>query len=229
MLGGDTFSFVWPVVTCVVATATPRMPLTPPPRFRLHESDETVQELSNPVSAGDLLPDLLRLAQRTPSIDAVALTGGEPLIQADFLAELLSDERLPHPRLLETNGTLPDRLSTLLPVVDIVSMDIKLPSNTGERESWDAHAHSLRIATGKSYIKVLVDSRTDPAEVGFAAELVAANDPTAPFFLQPVTGTDGRVAVPSPMLDLFFDVVRRCLKDVRILPQIHPILGAGIR
>lgn len=181
--------------------------------------------LANPVTVAQLLRAVAGLLATDGPVDGVALTGGEPLLQADFLAALLAGDAIPHPRLLETSGTHPDRLALLLPLIDVVSMDIKLPSNTGERALWDEHERFLRLAGHKVYVKVLVDADTDPLEVRRAAQLVRATVPTAPVFLQPITDQAGSgVTLDHPRLNLFFDEARRLVTDVRVLPQVHKFL-----
>ena len=157
--------------------------------------------------------------------DGVAITGGEPLLQADFLAELLDDSRWPRPRLLETSGTQPDKLAVVLPVIDVVSMDIKLPSNTGEGAFWDAHQRFLAAACGKAYVKVLVDDGTAASDVERAAQLVRCEAPDAPVFLQPISGSSGRLEIGPASLDRFFAAARKHIGNVRVLPQTHKALG----
>src|SRR6185295_14199221 len=81
---------------------------------------------------------------------SVSVTGGEPLVHAAFLETLL-------PRLqarglrthLETNGTLAAALRRVIAAVDVVAMDIKLPSATG-RETWAEHREFLSVAPHKT-------------------------------------------------------------------------------
>lgn len=180
--------------------------------------------LANPVTVDDVVREVIGLIDQEGPIDGIALTGGEPLIQADFLATLLQSPAIPRPRLLETSGTHAERLASLVSLVDIVSMDIKLPSNTGERPFWDEHERFLRVAGDKVYVKVLVDSATDNADVDRAAQLVRQSAPNAAVFLQPITGEDGGIDVTQTKLDSFFDQARRYLGDVRVLPQMHKFL-----
>ena len=76
------------------------------------------------------IPDLLRwLETRVGLLDGVCVSGGEPTIHAD-LAILLRDIRaLGMLVKLDTNGTRPHALRTLLEegLVDYVAMDIKAP------------------------------------------------------------------------------------------------------
>lgn len=195
------------------------------PGFRLF-ANGTARVEPNPVDV-DRLDSHLRdvLVDRGP-VDGTALTGGEPLLQADFLARLLCcGASLPRPRLLETNGILPDRLVVVLPHVDVISMDIKIPSNSGEPPSWDAHERFLRLARGKVYVKVLADNGTTGGDVERAARLVAQNAPETPFFLQPITSPDGNLEMTPGLLVTFFQTARRHLPDVRVLPQTHKMLG----
>jgi organic radical activating enzyme len=195
------------------------------PTLRIHGADGQISTGENPVAPSDVLAFALPLIEAAGGADGLAVTGGEPLLQADFLAELLADARWPRPRILETSGTQPDRLTAVLPVVDAVSMDIKLPSNTGEAPFWDAHARFLAASRAKAYVKVLVDESTDIAEVEEAARLVRREAPHVPVFLQPITTESGRIELTSVALNRFFGALRTQLGDVRILPQTHKMLG----
>jgi organic radical activating enzyme len=193
--------------------------------YRIHNPDGSHRDAANPVSAATALSDVLTLLDGAAPLDGVAITGGEPLLQPAFLAEFLADARLPRPRLLETNGMLPESLREVLPVVDVVSMDIKLPSNSGERAFWAQHERFLAVAEGKAYVKVLVDGGTDAAEVARAAAVVHDTAPATPVFLQPITDAAGRLDTDAIMLDRFFAAARRHVDDVRVLPQAHKALA----
>ncbi len=179
----------------------------------------------NPLGVRELLSHAGSLLEGEWPIDGVALTGGEPLLQAEFLAGLLSSDILPRPRLLETNGVLPEQLAVVLPLVDAVSMDLKIPSNTGEPAFWDSHASFLRLARGKVHVKVLVDAGTLVEEVEHAAGLVREEAPETMVFLQPITEPSGRVVLTQRELDTFYRATRSHLDEVRIVPQTHKMLG----
>jgi 7-carboxy-7-deazaguanine synthase len=195
------------------------------PSMCIYGVDGQISVRENPVAPSDVLALALPLTEAAGGADGLAVTGGEPLLQAEFLAELLADARWPRPRLLETSGTQPDRLATVLPVVDAVSMDIKLPSNTGAPPFWDAHSHFLAASRGKAYVKVLVDESTDLAEVEQAARLVRREAPDIPVFLQPISTGSGRVCLTPAALNRFFGALRTHLVDVRVIPQSHKMLG----
>lgn len=192
------------------------------PTCRVLGSDGAVRELANPLSPEAVVAAARPLLEIDRLVDGTAITGGEPLMQADFLAELLAHDTWPRPILLETNGMLPEPLRRVVPLVDVVSMDIKLPSNSGERPLWGPHAEFLAIAGDKAYVKVLVDAGTDVAEVERAADVVAGH---AAVFLQPITGSDGEVDVTPAHLERFYAAARRRTSDVRVLPQTHKMLA----
>ena len=161
---------------------------------------------------------------------AVSLTGGEPLLWAPFLKEWLPWlKEMGQRTYLETNGTLPDALEELLPWIDIVAMDVKPPSATADRPLWEEHARFLRIAweAGKDlFVKVVVTPGTADAEVNRAVELVAAVDRRIPVVLQPVTPWGPVRERPSlEQLDRWSRPAGLALRDVRILPQVHRLLG----
>ncbi|MBU1061720.1 MAG: 7-carboxy-7-deazaguanine synthase QueE, partial [Candidatus Omnitrophica bacterium] len=92
----------------------------------------------------------------------VSFTGGEPLLHADFLKEILPVLKEKKIKIyLETNGTLKDRLLDILDCVDIISMDLKLPSSTGLRPYWGEHADFLKEGLKKElFVKAVVTRKT---------------------------------------------------------------------
>lgn len=180
----------------------------------------------NPVAPHALAELIAIMLKREAPIDAVALTGGEPLAQSDFLVSLLEKGRFDLPILLETNGVLPHRLRDVLPHVSIISMDIKLPSNTSEGSFWNEHAEFLQLARGKDlYVKVLVDQTTVDEDIARAASLISSDAPDAPVFLQPIVDADGHVLIDGARLTHLYLVARRHVASIRVLPQVHKQIG----
>lgn len=184
----------------------------------------TVRE--NPIEAVELNRIIAEIRRSDGPIDAVAFTGGEPLMQADFLVAALRDRPADLPILLETNGVLPARLEPLVDLVDIVSMDLKLPSNTGEASFWHAHARFLAIAGRcELYVKIVVDERTTESDVDRATQLVNLWAPGVPVYLQPMTGSDGGVKIGPRRLTELYRIGRKNLESLWILPQTHKMMG----
>jgi 7-carboxy-7-deazaguanine synthase len=180
----------------------------------------------NPVSASELAGTVGSIIDGDAPIDALALTGGEPLAQSEFLAELLAVGKFRIPVLLETNGVLPRRLRDVLALVDIISMDIKPPSNTGEAAFWNEHEQFLELARTKElYVKILVDQSTLDAEIERAAIMVAPIRPAVPVFLQPIVDAAGQPQLDAVRLAQLYAVARHHLESIRVLPQTHKLLG----
>lgn len=118
----------------------------------------------------------------------VSLTGGEPLLWADFVAALCPRLRELGQRIyLETNGTLVGEIKKLAALVDTVAMDIKPPSDCGQ-DLWEAHRRFLELVRDKAFVKLVITSGILPDEVERAAGLVAGVDRRIPLVLQPASG-----------------------------------------
>lgn len=180
----------------------------------------------NPISPADLSRFVDLFLDADASIDALSLTGGEPLMQAGFLREWLTEARLPVPVMLETSGMLPAALAEVVDLVDVVSMDLKLPSNTGEPPFWRQHEEFARLAARRTlYAKILVDERTEVGEFEQAVALLARVAPETPVFLQPVSDERGRPQAGEACLARLHALARRQLSRVRVVPQTHKLLG----
>jgi 7-carboxy-7-deazaguanine synthase len=191
---------------------------------------------SNPVTQEQLLAWVER-QNESGLHDSISLTGGEPLLHAPFLVEFLPFARAATglPVYLETGGHRPRQLAMVLPYIDSVGMDIKLPSVSGERY-WKEHAEFLKRcldARVEVFVKLIVSQKTDPDELIQAAELVAACDPSVPVFMQPVTTIDlsdklgcDPAQAPDPERVLSWQaLMKRHLKQVRVIPQTHKMIG----
>jgi len=160
---------------------------------------------------------------------SVSLTGGEPLMQPEFLRvflKLLKKEGFK--TYLETNGTLPQELDKIVDSVDIIAMDFKLPSSTAERPYWDEHLEFLKIAMKtKVFVKAIVTQYTAADDIVKVAELVRSVNPKIPLILQPATPVKGiEGSVDTKTLFGFLDTVSKTnLENVRVIPQAHKALN----
>ena len=194
--------------------------------FTVYDGNGSAEARLNPVAAAELAALVGAILERDTPIDALALTGGEPLTQSEFLSDFLSAGRFSVPILLETNGVLPRRLRDVLPMVDIISMDIKPPSNTGEAEFWSEHAAFLELSRCKDvYVKILVDQATTDDDIDRAAALVAGVRPIVATFMQPIMDEAGLPAISAERLTQLYCLARQRLDSIRVLPQTHKLLG----
>jgi len=174
--------------------------------------------------------------QNVPGLhDSISLTGGEPLLHAEFLREFLPDlrDRTGLPVYLETGGHRPQELATLLPWLDAIGLDLKLPSVSGE-EHWEAHAACLDLCRDTPialFTKLIISDATDPTDLDRAAAAIAAVSPEIPAILQPVTpltqphvGSPVVPPTPAQVLD-WQALLKRSLKHVRVVPQTHKAIA----
>ncbi|MCX5754121.1 MAG: 7-carboxy-7-deazaguanine synthase QueE [Candidatus Krumholzibacteria bacterium] len=188
---------------------------------------EPERTIPNPVDAGELASCVRSLAVVTPGIHSMSVTGGEPLEQVDFLKAFLADIRecglLVY---LETNGLFEDAARSVSPLVDIVSLDVKLPSLCGGGDLFAVYRRILPVFRDREiFCKVVIAEGYDPAEFDEAVSLVAAFDKRIPFIIQPATPTASRGGVPGENLLACYFKAAVHLADVRVIPQCHRLLG----
>ena len=156
---------------------------------------------------------------------SISITGGEPLLHSQLLSSWLPELRKILPIYLETNGTLPDQLESLIEHIDWVSMDIKLHSLTGERTEWEIHRKFLEISKQTNcYVKLVVGEETPDLELQLAADLVSGVSRDIPIVLQPVTLTD-KIGISTTRLLQMQALVADINNNLRVIPQTHRFMG----
>lgn len=191
-------------------------------RFKIHGYME--KAVDNPVSAAALAEDVIPLLRTVPY---VALTGGEPLEQPGFLLLLL--ERLGRAGkkvLLDSGGRHYQELEEVISYVDVVGADLKLPSFSGGPWQPETSRRFIEIAqTRVCYVKVVVGDDTPASEVETAVQLVASINRRLPFVIQP--RWDGKPPTPQHCQFLIRTAIAAAafLDDVRVIPQLHRVLG----
>jgi 7-carboxy-7-deazaguanine synthase len=164
-----------------------------------------------------------------PARTTLAVTGGEPLAQADFLAAWLP--RWPGRVLLETAGLWPERLQALREAVDVISLDWKLASTLRSGGELADPRGCLAAAAGarraRFWVKLVVSAECADGVVDAALAEIARIAPAAAVFLQPVTPVARGPRPPDAERLLHWTVRGGALGlDLRAVPQVHPLLGA---
>jgi len=74
---------------------------------------------------------ILFLKKRKGKLEALSITGGEPLLHEDIFNFINKIKKLGYLIKIDTNGTFPNKLKKLIDenLVDYISMDIKAPKN----------------------------------------------------------------------------------------------------
>lgn len=158
---------------------------------------------------------------------SIALTGGEPLLQGNFLRTILPDlKSRGHIIYLESNGTQADQLKPLLPYIDIIAMDIKLPSVSKLGDLWFDHEDFLKLAKKCNlFVKIILGNVINPLELEHACKLLARIAPNVPLVLQPLTEPGGKIDFSPQRFMEMQQIAMDYLADVRIIPQVHKLLG----
>jgi 7-carboxy-7-deazaguanine synthase len=175
----------------------------------------------------------------------VSVTGGEPLIWPEFLRGLrsmLSPRRL-H---LETGGGHPKTLAQVIDGFDHVSLDLKpeldldppeevvasVGTPTTERAprtaaEWHAaRAACLALVAGRdACAKIVVSGERSIDDLGPLLDEVERSAPGLPVYLQPATPIGGSSAPEPQTLVLLAEMARDRDLDVRVVPQMHRVLG----
>ena len=197
------------------------------PEFPFEGRDGKTVRVENPVSAEAMLSLIDLHAEDAKRCREVSLTGGEPLLWWVFLREFLPGlRRMGRRTLLETNGTLPEALLAVIDDVDVIAMDIKLASTAGQGSAEETAKRFLSTAmAGEVFVKVVVGPRTTEKELEGVAGIVGSVDARIPVVIQPVTGEDGKPAVPFGKVDALARGLLGELRDVRVIGQVHKFLG----
>ncbi len=184
--------------------------------------------LPNPLETGEVLREIKGLEERAPGHVHLALTGGEPLLYPEFLLELLPLVRkLGLAVYLETAGIHHEALPPLLPDLDVVAADVKLPFHCG-RAYWEESGKFLEIcqkADVELVVKIIFGKKTPWAEVERALRLANEVAPEVEVTLQPIHGPDGRPELSGE------ELLRACIRAsalhsrIRLIPQVHRLLS----
>lgn len=161
------------------------------------------------------------------TIHSISLTGGEPLIWADFMAKFipLVKEDFKGKIYLETNSTLKNELEKVINYVDIISADIKLPSVSGIENSFAVHDEFFKVAKKydkEIFAKIVFDENILDDEIFHCIKL--AEKYNLDLILQPKT-TDDKVELSKEKILEVFDKFLESHVKTRIIPQSHKFLG----
>ena len=156
---------------------------------------------------------------------SISFTGGEPLLHIDFLKEVLPVTSYEgHKNYLETNGTLPGELQEVIDYVDIVAMDIKLPSSSRMGHLWGLHKRFLKIASQKEvFIKIVVCQSSHEDDLKQAIKLIHEVKSCPVVVLQP-NSYERQQHLQEKLKD-FKSICRRAGVTACVIRQMHKIIG----
>lgn len=188
-------------------------------------------KIPNPVSMELLKNYLLKL--NPEQHHSISITGGEPLLQADFLLNFLRDvkENFNFKFSLETGGHRFDELKKIISLFDYVSMDIKLKSSSGVENTLEKHKKFLEICKHSSlekyWIKVVITAHTLLEEIEEAIYMIkdTVGDDKVEIFIQPVTQINNINSPSERNILIIQEKINTIYPFVKVVPQMHALLG----
>ncbi|MCX5710095.1 MAG: 7-carboxy-7-deazaguanine synthase QueE [Candidatus Omnitrophica bacterium] len=171
------------------------------------------------------LLDEIKLHHDHGKFHSISFTGGEPLLQKDFLNVIMAlTKKEGYKNYLETNGTLYAELKDVIDRVDVVSMDVKLPSSTGMGPLWSMHYNFLKIASQKEvFIKAVICGSTREEDLREALNMIKEVNKAAVLILQPNSLEDPGIL--GLKLNKFREICRKEYVTCCTIPQLHKIVG----
>lgn len=165
----------------------------------------------------------------------VNFTGGDPLIQAEAVAELAKHVQTKHiPTYLESSCFDAKKFTHVLPYIDFVKIELK----TQDSEFVDAKHYSTLLENAlqcldsaikskkSTYIKIVVSAKTELESIeSLVKQIFKIVEPKdlKGFIIQPTYG----IAEPTlQKLLSFYDIVYQFYSEVRVVPQLHKLIGA---
>ncbi len=157
------------------------------------------------------------------NIHSVSLTGGEPLLEYEFLKDFLP--LVNNKIYLETNGTLYAELNQVINLVDIISTDIKLNSASRNGDLFKLHEKFIQTAIDEKkeiFAKVVFDENITDDEIEKTVNL--AEKYNLQIILQPMMN-GSIISANLPDIINIFNKFAVKYKNVRLIPQVHKFLN----
>lgn len=166
---------------------------------------------------------LASIVNNTNNIHSVSLTGGEPLMETDFLTSFLP---LVNKKIyLETNGTLTQNLRKIINYIDIISMDIKLNSSSAQENLYKQHQDFIETSVEyqkEIFLKIVFDESITSDEINQCIEL--AKKYHLLIILQPKMDKDLLKISTSEICEIYnrFNIK---YDNIRLIPQVHKFIN----
>ena len=156
------------------------------------------------------------------AIHSVSLTGGEPLLHYEFLREFLPELKNLNLKIyLETNGTLPKPLESVINYIDIISMDFKLDSSAKIGDVYAMHDEFLNIAAQNqkdTFAKLVFDDNIKDYELNECLSL--AKKYNIQIILQPKMDKN-TIKVSHEKIMETFNYCSENYHQTRLIGQVH--------
>ena len=153
--------------------------------------------------------------------DIISFTGGEPLLDCDFLEAFLKKykNKLNKKIYLETNGICFLELEKIIDYINIISMDIKLKSATGQENNFSKNEEFIKTASNKElFIKIVFDENILDKEIIKTSTL--AKKYNLKLILQPKMPIDRNLDIEKVFEKFYLNY-----HNIFLIPQTHKFLN----
>lgn len=149
---------------------------------------------------------------------SISLTGGEPLLEVEFLKEFLPLIAGKTKIYLETNATLPQNLSLIKEYISIISADIKLENNI-----YDLHREFFKQCRGiETFAKIVFDKNITNKQIEKCCQI--GDDFGIELVLQPKMLAGNKMSVSSDFCNKTLDKFTQKYTNTRLIPQVHKFI-----
>lgn len=196
-------------------------------------SGEVEQREPNPVTAARAA-ELVRLVYAASPLGGppiVSVTGGEPLVFPGFVHDLGALLRRDGWRLhLESAALDPDAVRVCAAQVDHLSADYKLPETLADgQDHGERHVRCVELALlhgATADVKIVITPAVTLESFQRALQVLRPVRSAVQLVVQPVTPFGAvREGVGREALERFAGAATHAGFDVRVLPQVHRVLG----
>jgi 7-carboxy-7-deazaguanine synthase len=207
---------------------------TKPVTIEKKAGERIFETAQNPLSVEFLASAIADLEIDIPH-HSISLTGGEPLLQANYIKELIkslkSNFHFKPAIYLETGGHRPNELKQIIDLVDYISFDLKLPSSTADKVLWKEHKEFIEVAKAKAgYAKAVLTDETLDSDLEMACEILAGALNKFDLVLQPAYRLSDKVKYNSPTPEQVLRWQSLAIGKlgrgrVKVIPQTHKFIG----
>lgn len=195
-------------------------------KFAVHNFDDETSFMQNPCSVGDLVRIMKNFYKHYHH--SISLTGGEPLIDYEFLKEFLPvlKAEISTKIYLETNGIMWFELEQIIDFVDIISMDIKLKTATGQKNRFSDNIKFVQTALKNEkeiFVKIVIDKNYTKEEIQKVVKIISPYN--LPLIIQPANYEDTSKMLEGKALEDTFAFIVDLYNNTRLIPQVHKYMN----
>ena len=196
----------------------------------IEEKQRKFKKIKNPINSKELVSYIKNLSPELHH--SISLTGGEPLLQTNFLKNFLPKlkNEINLPLYLETGGHRHKEIKEIIDLLDYVSMDIKLSSSAKTGDLTEEHKKFLDVISKakslkKLWIKIVVTKDTLQEEIIDSVNMIKSVNGSLEVCLQPVTEINN-ISPPSEtdLLNMQSNLLKS-YPNIRVIPQVHKLMG----